>query len=140
MPIYEYECCGHRLERYKPMDRRYEVTCPICGGVPQLVVSKPATPTIYGENITLTVKDGDGNVIGVRKDHRRTPPFHEYHPREVIERTQWGQEVAHQEMVEEAERIRDTKPEPIDRGQVRYYPGTTVPIRPSREVCNAVSS
>lgn len=102
MPIYEYGCvCGQELEVYRPMDNRYDVRCPSCGSVPQLRISQTSP---HRQHITLTVLDGDGNVIGKRNDHTRTPGFAEYHTKEVIQGAWHGQEVEAKNLLEEVSR------------------------------------
>jgi len=109
MPIYEYECeCGKRLELYRHMDKRHDVLCE-CGRKPTLLISKPADDNPYRTRITLTLIDGDGNVIGKRHDHTRTPSFMEYHPKEVLDATQYGQEMAHKELLQEKEIAEENK-------------------------------
>ena len=108
MPLYEYECyCGKRLEKFSSIENRHNVVCDACGRVPRLLISKLSSRNPYQEKINLTVVDGEGNVVGVRHDHHRTPPFHEFHSKEVLEAAQHGQEVAYKEMLEEAAQIQD---------------------------------
>jgi putative FmdB family regulatory protein len=56
MPIYEYHCnnCG-KFEELVAMDERFKVTCPDCGGKPQLMISKT-----YSKMANLFTKDGEG--------------------------------------------------------------------------------
>lgn len=108
MPIYKYECeCGNIFEAFRLMDKRYDVTCPECERTPQLVMSRVAPANIFQDNIGLTLVNGNGKVIGERKDHHRTPMFYQYHSRETQQRAAYGQEEAHKEMLAEAERRKD---------------------------------
>ena len=57
MPLYEYEHCGKRFEKFLPMVKSGEPQdCPICGKSSQKVISLPAVSTFkprYYENIDV---------------------------------------------------------------------------------------
>lgn len=98
MPIYEYECkCGYRFEELKPLVDRHNAVCSRCGKVSRLLISRLAGSNFFDRRIPLTVLDGNGKVVGRRFDHRPTPQFGEYHPREVLEGAQHGREMVAKE-------------------------------------------
>jgi len=101
MPIYEYSCeCGKRFEEFRSIDSRHDTVCS-CGRKAQLLISKVADANPFRDCIPLTLIDGEGNVIGRRNDHHKTPMFNEFYGAEVQQRAAYGQEMAHKELVQE---------------------------------------
>ena len=64
MPLYRYRCenCGHEFEKLHEMDihvnkkiqLKLHVSCPICYGMPERMISKPAVH-YKGDNFTKGV-------------------------------------------------------------------------------------
>ena len=71
MPSYEYECeDGHEFERFRSMDKRHDVECPLCKQPVKLKISR----TTFRIAHRFSVLEHDGTVISQTQTTEKTPP------------------------------------------------------------------